>query len=76
MHEQHPLKYSEQYVSYYVESLFTNVPVHETIEYIINEIYMETKIPKLCSKLIFKRLLSKLTTEKNLLCSIQIFAIK
>ena len=63
--EQDPLKSNEQYVSYDVESLFTNVPVHETIEYIINEIYVENKLPKLCSKLIFKRLLLKLTTENT-----------
>ena len=60
---QDPLKYNEQYVSYNMESLFNNVPVHETIEHIINEIYVENKLPKFCSKLIFKRLLFKLTTE-------------
>ena len=48
-----------------MESLFTHVPVHETIEYIINEIYEENKLPKLYSKLIFKRLLVKLTTENT-----------
>ena len=63
--EQDPLKSNEQYVSYDVESLFTNVSVHETIEYIINEIYVENKLPKLCSKLIFKRLLLKLTIENT-----------
>ena len=35
----------------------------ETIEYIIHQIYIEKKIPPICSKLIFKRLLIKLTTE-------------
>ena len=40
IHELDPLKSNEQYVSYNVESLFTNVPVHGTIEYIINEIYV------------------------------------
>ena len=55
--EQDPLKYNEQYVSYDVESLLTNVPVQETTEYIINEIYKEKKLPKLYSKLMFKRLL-------------------
>ena len=64
--EQDPLKSNEQYVSYNVESLFTNVPVHETIEYVINEIYVENKLPKLCSKMIFKRLLLKLTIENPL----------
>ena len=39
--EQDPLKSNEQYVSYDVESLFTNVSVHKTIEYIINEIYVK-----------------------------------
>ena len=57
MRKQNPLKYNEQYVSYDVESLFTNVSVQETIEYIINEIYKENKRPKLCSKLIFKQLM-------------------
>ena len=54
MREQDSLKSNEQYVSYDVESLFINVPVHQTIEYIINEIYVENKLPKLCSKLIIK----------------------
>ena len=63
--EQDPLKSNEQYVSEDVESLFANVPVHKTIEYIINEIYVENKLPKLGSKLIFKRLLLKLTTENT-----------
>ena len=63
--EQDPLKSNEQYVSYDVKSLFTNASVRKTIEYIINEIYGENKLPKLCSKLIFKRLLPKLTTENT-----------
>ena len=63
--KQDPLKSNEQYVSYHVESLFTNVLVHETIEYIINEIYVENKLRKLCSKPIFKCLLLKLITENS-----------
>ena len=63
--EQGPLKSNEQYVSYDVESLFINVLVYETIEYIINELYIENKLSKLCSKLIFKRLLLKLTIENT-----------
>ena len=35
---QPPLQHDEEYVSYDVESLFTNVPVGETIEYILDEI--------------------------------------
>lgn len=63
--EQPPLDIDEEYVSYDVESLFTNIPVKETIDYIINEIYVNHKIKPMCSKLIFKRLLLKLTTEST-----------
>ena len=52
-------------VSYDIDSLFTNIPVAESIEYIIHQIYTEKKIPPICSKLIFKRLLLKLTTESS-----------
>ena len=58
-----PLNLDEEYVSYDVESLFTNIPLHETIEYILEEIYENNKLPPICSKLVFQRLLLKLTTE-------------
>ena len=48
---------NEEYVSYDVKSLFTNVPIQETIDYILDEIYLKNKLPKICSKLILKRLL-------------------
>ena len=63
--QQPTLEPDEEYVSYDVESLFTNIPVHETIEYILKEIYTNHKIKPMCSKLIFKRLLLKLTTEST-----------
>ena len=63
--QQDPLLTDEKYVSYSVESLFTNVPVHETIDYILREIYVKEKLPIICSKLIMKRLLLKLTTENT-----------
>ena len=50
---------------YDVKSLFINVPIQETIDYILDEIYVKNKLPKICSKLIFKRLLLKLTTENT-----------
>ena len=59
------LQEDEEYVSYDVESLFTNIPIEETINYIIKQIYQEHKLPKLCSKLVFKRLMYKLTTENT-----------
>ena len=56
---------SEDYedVSYDVESLFTNIPVKETIGYILHKIYVDKSIKPFCKKSIFKRLLVKLTKE-------------
>ena len=59
------LNENEELVSYDVESLFTNVPIDDTIEYILDEIYIYKKLPKFCSRLIMKRLLLKLTTEST-----------
>ena len=60
---QTPLSSDEEYVSYDVDSLFTNIPVEATTEYIIHQIYNEKKVPQICSKTIFRRLMYKLTTE-------------
>ena len=59
--QQTPLSLDEKYVLYDVESLFTNIPVDETISYIINEIYQKNELPQICNEIIFKRLLYKLT---------------
>ena len=61
--DQPPLSPNEEYVSYDVESLFTNVPVPETIEYILDEIYIRNKLPQLCERKFFKKFLIKLTCE-------------
>ena len=66
--EQPPLDEDEEYVSYDVDSLFTNIPVQEAIDYIIHQIYTEKKLPHIYSKTIFRRLLLKVTTE----CSFQL----
>ena len=59
----------EEYVSYDVESLFPSIPVSETIDYIIKKIYEDKVIKPMCkSKLIFRRLLEKLT--KNCVFSV------
>ena len=50
-------------VSYDVESLFTSIPVAETIEYILNRISTNKELKPLCKKSIFKKLLIKLTKE-------------
>ena len=59
----------EEYVSYDVESLFTSIPVREAINCIIKEIYENKVIKPMCkSKLIFRRLIEKLT--KNCVFSV------
>ena len=58
-----PLKENEEDVSYDIESLFTNIPINDTIDYILDQIYVQHKLKPICIKLIFKRLLIKLSTE-------------
>ena len=59
-----PLQEDEEDVSYDVESLFTSIPVRETIDFILSEIYDRKVIPPFCKKrLHFKRLLERLTGE-------------
>ena len=58
-----PLPDDEEYVSYELVSLFTNIPLDETIDYIIESIYTHKKLPQICSKLVFRRLLEKITKD-------------
>ena len=51
----------EVLVSYDVSSLFTEVPLDETIDHIIHKIYTNNKLPQLSSKLLFRRLLCNVT---------------
>ena len=54
----------DEVVSYDVKSLFTSIPLNETIEYIIHEIYNNKMIEPFCKKkLIFKNLLIWLTKD-------------
>ena len=57
------LKEDEEDISYDVASLFTNVPIEDTIDYILDEIYVNKRLKPICSKLIMKRLLKKLTLD-------------
>ena len=57
----------DEYVSYDVVSLFTNIPLDETIDYIIESIYTHEKLPQICSKLVFRRLLEKITKDCTIL---------
>ena len=50
-------------VSHDVESLFTSIPIEETIGYIIHKIYTKKVIEPMCKKSVFKKLLIKLTKE-------------
>ena len=54
------LQKDKEDVSYDVESLFTNIPLQETINYIIEQIYVHKKLTPICWELIFRRLLIKL----------------
>ena len=65
MTQQDSLFPNEEYVQHDVKSLFSNVPIQETIDYVLGEIYVKNKLPKISSKFIFKRLLLKLTTENT-----------
>ena len=58
-----PLKENEKDVSYDIESLFTNILINVTIDYILDQIYVQHKLKPICSKLIFKCLLIKLSRE-------------
>ena len=53
----------EFYESYGVESLFTSISVQETKDYILQRIYVRKERKPFCKKLIFKKLLLKLTRE-------------
>ena len=65
---------SEDYedLSHDVESLFTSIPVKETIEYISNKIYVDKLMKPFCKKSIFKKLLVKLTEECIFFCEFQL----
>ena len=62
-------------MSYDVESWFTSILVSKTVNYIIKEIYENKVIKQMCkSKLIFRRLLEKLT--KNCVFSVDDTLVK
>ena len=58
-----PFSDDEEDVSYDVESLFTSIPVKETVNYICDEIYVNNRLKHLCKRSILEKLLYKLTTE-------------
>ena len=56
-----PLQKNEEYVSYDVDSLFSNIPLKETIDY-IHKICNEKFLKPICKNSIFTWLLHKLKT--------------
>ena len=58
-----PLPDDEEYVSYDVLSLFTNITSDETVDYIIGSIYTHKKLPQICRKLVFRGLIEKITKD-------------
>ena len=60
-----PLQDDKEDVSNGAESLFTNIQIEETINYIIEQIYVHKKLTPICSKLILRRLLIKLAAEST-----------
>ena len=58
-----PLTEDEEGISYDIESLFTNIRIKDTSDYILDQIYVLRKLKSICSELIFKSLLAKFPTE-------------
>ena len=56
-----PVDDDEVLVSYDVSSIFTEVPLNETIDHIVLEIYTNNKLPQLSSKLLLRRHLCNVT---------------
>ena len=43
-----------------MDLLFTSIPLGETIDFILDKIYVEKKLDPFCKKWVFKKLLNKL----------------
>lgn len=48
-------------VSYDVASLFTAISLQETIDYVLDQIYKEQKLPQITTRIVIKRLLERTT---------------
>ena len=58
--KENSLDINEEYVSYDVESLFSSIPLGETIDFILHGIYVRRKLEPFCNKSVFKKLLNML----------------
>ena len=57
---ENPSDSNEEYVSYDMDSLFTSIPLGETTDFFLDEIYVWKKIEFFCKRSVFKNLLNKL----------------
>ena len=46
---------NEEYVPYVVDLLFTIIPLGETIDFILDEIYFQKKLEPFCKRSVFKK---------------------
>ena len=58
-----PLQNDEDDISYDAGSLFTNFPIDERVNYIIEQMQVQKKLIPICLKLIFRGLLLKLAAK-------------
>ena len=63
------LKEDEEHVSHDIESLFSNIPIKDSNDYILDQIYVQHKLKSIFIKLIFKHLLIKLSYCKHKICT-------
>lgn len=59
-----PFGKDEEDVSYDVKPLFPNIAVKETIDYIIDQIYLQKKLTPIRTKIVFERLFRSAFTNK------------
>ena len=61
-----PLSEDEEDISYDVESLFTNITIKETIDFICDEIYNCKMLKAICKQSTFKKLLYTIMKQMHI----------
>ena len=59
INESPPVREGKEDICYDIERYFTNMLIKKTIDYTLDQIYVQHKLKPTCSKLIFKHLLVK-----------------
>ena len=73
--QQGPLLPDEKYKSYDVKTLFTDVPVHETIDYILQEICVKEKITENIFQINHEEYITKINNRKDLVVELNLLQI-